>query len=87
LICDEGRVEAIQLNFSGHYRPHLSPEYVRYIYRALRGHPLLEFNPAVEIRGRKFDEQSFRSSVVKFSPEELEVDDETFDESLEMLLV
>lgn len=86
LISDEGSVEEIQLNFSGHYRPPLTPEYARYIYRALRGHPLLTFNPALEVRGRRFDERSF-SSVIRFSPEELEIDDPAIDENLERLLV
>ena len=48
--------------------------------------PCVDLQSCSEVRGRRFDERSF-SSVIRFSPEELEIDDPAIDENLERLLV
>ncbi|MGC8638784.1 MAG: hypothetical protein ACP5XB_02765 [Isosphaeraceae bacterium] len=84
-IDDSGVIQEIQLNFSGHYRPPLTAEYARYVYRNLISHPLLSFSDSCEIKGRKFDEVSYMSSVVRFRPEELRDDDPSLEEYLELV--
>lgn len=85
VIDDSGVIQEIQLNFSGHYRPPLTAEYVRYVYRNLVSHPLLSFSDSYDIKGRKFDEMSYMSTVVRFRPEELEGDDSLLEEHLELV--
>jgi hypothetical protein len=87
LIDDLGRVDEMQLNFSGHYRPPLTADYVRYAFAVLKGHPLLTISPDYTVKGRKFDEESFRSSLISFEPDELETGDASLDEQLERLLI
>jgi hypothetical protein len=80
LVFDaKGEVTEIHLNFSGHYRPRLNGDYVRYTYAILVGHPLLTISPACAVRGRVFSEISDRSSVITFQPEDLSVDSEDLD--------
>jgi hypothetical protein len=86
-IDERGQVNVMQLNFSGHYRPPLSAEYVCYTYRALKGHPLVTSSPDCKVNGRKFDEETLHSSMISFDPSELEIDDPSMDERLERLLV
>ncbi|WP_165234696.1 hypothetical protein [Aquisphaera insulae] len=84
---DDGTVGEVNLNFSGHYRPPLSAGYVRYVYRGLRSHPLLLFAPRPEVNGRVFDEESQRTSRIRFTTAELESDDAALDELIERLLI
>ena len=76
---DNGAVTEIHLNFSGHYRPKLDGDYVRYAYGVLVGHPLLTIAEDCKVRGRVFSEISDRSSVISFQPEDLSVDAEDLD--------
>jgi hypothetical protein len=75
IVVDEGGVvSAINLNFSGHYRPPLTAEYARYTYGALIGHPLLTFAPGCPVTGR----QGFsldRLTLIVLEPEDLLADD------------
>jgi hypothetical protein len=87
IIGESGTVDGIQLNFSGHYRPPLTPEYARFVYRTFKGHPLLTLSPNCTIQGRKFDEESLASNVIRFEAGELETDSAEFDEILERALV
>jgi hypothetical protein len=88
LITDEyGHVDEMQVNFSGHYRPPLSAEYVRYVYRTIKGHPLITVNPDCKVKGRKFDEETLDSSLIWFEPADLESDDPMSDEYLERALL
>ena len=86
IVGESGRVGAIHLNFGGHYRPRLTLDYVRYVFRTLVNHPLLSFENDCEIKGRKFDEAD-RSSVMKFAQYELLADDPEAEEALEMALL
>jgi hypothetical protein len=81
-----GKASEIHLNFSGHYRPILTFDYVRYVYQTLRGHPLLDFEERCEVLGRKFTRPG-ESSVLRFTPDELLSDDPDGDEALERMLV
>jgi hypothetical protein len=87
IIDPSGYVDEMQLNFSGHYRPPLSPEYVRYVYRTIRSHPLITTNPDCKIKGRKFNEETLDSSLIWFDPGDLEGDDPALDEYLERALL
>ena len=86
-VNDDSEIYLMQLNFSGHYRPPLTSEYLRYSYRTLAEHPLVLTRPDCEIRGRKFDEQSWGSALIAFEVSEMSTDDETLDERLEMFLL
>jgi hypothetical protein len=81
-----GKVCAVHLNFSGHYRPPLTFDYVRYVFRALVNHPLLSFEFPCEISGRKFGEAD-RSTVIRFLADDLLTDDPNGEEFLERVLV
>jgi hypothetical protein len=87
IVQGSGRIGAVHLNFSGHYRPPLTFEYVRYVYRALLCHPLLSFAEECEILGRKFDEETDRTSVIKFTAAELLADNPEGEEALERVLL
>jgi hypothetical protein len=87
LILDEsGNISGIHLNFSGHYRPPLTFDYVRYVYRLLANHPLFSITPDCVVHGRKFDDAG-RSLVIGFTGAEIISDDPEAEESLEMMLV
>jgi hypothetical protein len=86
LFNEVGKVCAVHLNFSGHYRPPLNYYYVRYVFRALVSHPLLEIDVQCEISGRKFGDAD-RSTVIRFLSEDLLADDEEAEETLERILV
>lgn len=75
----KGEVIEIHLNFSGHYRPKLDADYVRYTHGLLAGHPLLTVTDDCEVRGRVFSEISDRSSVISFHAEDLAGDAEDLD--------
>ena len=77
-----GLITEVNLNFSGHYRPSLSAEYCRYTYRALTGHPLLQFSSECRISGRRFFDLNARLANFSFNAHELLSDDL----SLELLL-
>ena len=87
VITESGSVGEVHLNFSGHYRPPLTPEYVCYAFRTLANHPLVSIERDCEILGRLFDEEAVRSSVIKFASKELITDDPKAQEELEMMLV
>jgi hypothetical protein len=87
LIDASGQVEEMQLNFSGHYRPQLSSEYVRYVYRTIRHHPLVTTNPNCKITGRTFNEETYETFRIGFEASELEVDDLALDEYLEVAVL
>jgi hypothetical protein len=87
IINQFGNVDEIQLNYSGHYRPPLSPEYARFVYRTIKGHPLLILSPNCTVKGRRFHDESLGSSVIRFEPCELETDGPESDEQLEMALL
>ena len=77
----------IHLNFSGHYRPPLTADYARYVFRTLANHPLLSIEKDCQILGRKFDEETYKSSVIRLSSLELATDDPELEEALEMVLI
>jgi hypothetical protein len=70
VIGDDGLVQAIHLNFSGHYRPLLDRDYVQYTYWTVTNHPLLTITSSCQIRGRKFFEDG-RSTVLSFEADEI----------------
>ena len=74
-----GRVCEINLNFSGHHRPPLDARYVRYIYRLVRGHPLLDFADECTVSGRKFEPMGGLSTVLRFDEADLLSDGEGLD--------
>jgi hypothetical protein len=82
-----GEVSELQLNFSGHYRPPLSIEYARYVFRTMTGHPLIRMKPDSLIQGRLFDESTERSVVVRFDVDDLLNQNDITDERLERLLL
>ena len=82
-----GEVERIELNFSGHYRPHLTAGYARYVYRAIAGHPLLRLSPSCSFAGRVFKGLDAASSVVEFTADELRSDDPELDRTIEGLFL
>ena len=81
-----GKASEVHLNFSGHYRPILTFDYVRYVYQTLLNHPLLAVDESCEVLGRKFHGPD-RSSVIRFTPDELLSDGPDGDEALERILV
>ena len=83
VVEPSGVVSAINLNFSGHYRPPLDGDYARATYRALARHPLLTLSPDCVVTGRIFDEEKVMSSSFRFSQEELISDDPALDEEIE----
>ena len=80
-----GVVSRLDLNFSGHYRPPLSAEYVRYTYRAISGHPLITLANDCEYSGRWFDEVDVNTHVIKFDRDELESDDPGLEDQIDSL--
>lgn len=74
-----GEVTEIHLNFSGHYRPKLDADYVRYTYALLVGHPLLTIAEDCKVLGRVFSEISDRSSVISFQGEDITTDADDLD--------
>src|SRR5262249_34286838 len=53
-VNEFGKISAIHLNFSGHYRPPLTFDYVRYVFRTIVNHPLISLEDECEFQGRKF---------------------------------
>jgi hypothetical protein len=82
-----GEVIGIHLNFSGHYRPKLDADSVRYTYGLLVGHPLLTVSEDCKVRGRVFSEISDRSSVISFNAEDLSGDAEDLDLLIETAIL
>ena len=78
-----GEITGIDLNFSGHYRPPLTADHARFVYRSVSAHPLLTIAPACRFSGRMFDEDEMRSTVIQFARAELESDDPELDRLLE----
>ena len=70
-ITTDGMVSRIDLNFSGHYRPTLTAEYARYVYRAIAGHPLLKLDTDCVFWGRKFEGMEKSSHIHQFSREDM----------------
>lgn len=66
----EGRIRAINLNFSGHYRPPLDAAYARYTYRTLATHPLLSLAADCIISGRQSAPDGL-GPMLQFQREEL----------------
>jgi hypothetical protein len=86
IIGESGATSALHLNFSGHYRPRLTFDYVRYVFRTLVNHPLLSVDKSPEIWGRVFDDDG-RSHVIEFLPADLLSDAPAADEALERMLM
>jgi len=84
---ESGTVSEIHLNFSGHYRPPLTSDYACYVFRTLATHPLLSIETDCRICGRKFYDDTDRSSVISFAPDELMTDDPEAQEQLERVLI
>lgn len=82
----DGDVIEIHLNFSGHYRPRLDADYVRYTYGLLTGHPLLAVSGDCKVQGRVFSDVSDRSTVIRFLPEDLTIDADELDLLIETAL-
>jgi hypothetical protein len=78
-----GTVIKLDTNFSGHYRPPLTGEYVRYVYQVVRNHPLIDLADDARFFGRWFDEESVDTRVIEFLREEIEADDLRLDEWIE----
>ena len=78
-----GEVSAIELNFSGHYRPDLTSDYVRYAYGCIKSHPLITIGGNCRYAGRKFKDCEVVSTVIAFTQAELESDDDRIDLYLE----
>jgi hypothetical protein len=87
IVQGSGQIGAVHLNFSGHYRPPLTFDYVRYVYRLLLHHPLFSFARECEILGRKFNEDADRTSVIKFTAAELLAENPEGEEALERVLL
>jgi hypothetical protein len=82
----DGDVIEIHLNFSGHYRPKLDADYVRYTNGLLTGHPLLKVSEDCKVQGRVFSDVSDRSTVIRFLPEDLAIDADELDLLIETAL-
>lgn len=71
-----GEVNRVEFNFSGHYRPPLTGDYVLYVYRLLRKHPLVILATSCRFAGRIFKDCDAISTVLEFSRDELDSDEE-----------
>lgn len=80
----DGTIQAINLNFSGHYRPPLDVNYARYTYRSLAGHPLLTLAAECVISGRKTAQDEL-GPMLRFLREELIDDSFPLDEMIESI--
>jgi hypothetical protein len=80
----EGTIQAINLNFSGHYRPPLEVNYARYTYRTLAGHPLLTLAEGCVISGRKTTNDEL-GPMLRFHRDELIDDSFPLDEMIESI--
>lgn len=80
-----GEVSRLEMNFSGHYRPPLTADYVRYVYKTITEHPLLNVAVNCSFHARKFDNCDANSAVYEFSREELGSDDPRLDYWIESL--
>jgi hypothetical protein len=78
-----GSVVKLETNFSGHYRPPLSADYLRYVYQVIAKHPLILLDDNCQFRGRWFDEESMNSKPLEFHQEDLESDDPRLDQWIE----
>src|SRR5207245_2516584 len=83
IVDEESVVTTISLNFSGHYRPTLTAEYARYVYRAIRSHPLLTFAENCVITGRKSFDLNSDFEMVTFPAEELLSDSSGLEDQLD----
>jgi hypothetical protein len=82
-VDDRYTVREISLNFSGHYRPPLSADYVRYTYRSLYSHPLLTLGSDCRISARKNFDVNGLLEMISFRPDELLSDNPELDYQLE----
>lgn len=78
-----GQVTRVELNFSGHYRPRLSGDYVRYVYWTIYNHPLLTLMAECTFAGRIFKDLEAVSHAVSFEARELQSNDPELDERIE----
>jgi hypothetical protein len=79
----QGTVVRLDTNFSGHYRPPLSADYVRYVYQVVATHPLIMLADDCRFFGRWFDEETVRTQVLEFSRDEIASDDPRLDQWIE----
>lgn len=84
-IETSGQIIRLEMNFSGHYRPPLTADYIRYIYRTTIDHPLLKVADNCSFHARKFDNCDANSVVYEFAREELASDDPELDYWIESL--
>ncbi|MFO0956629.1 MAG: hypothetical protein U0800_04070 [Isosphaeraceae bacterium] len=84
-INDSGEVTRVEANFSGHYRPELDADYLRYIFRLITTHPLLAIAPACVYAGRRFRGMEAVAPVVTFTAEDLASDSDDLERFLESL--
>ena len=82
VVDAEGTIQAINLNFSGHYRPPLDVAYARYTYRSLASHPLLKVAPDCVISARKTARDEL-GPMLRFLREELLDDSFPLDEMID----
>jgi hypothetical protein len=78
-------ISRLELNFSGHYRPPLTGNYVRYVFAVVAGHPLLTLSPDCQFAGRVFKDCDAISRVLTFARGELEFEELEIDRYLETL--
>jgi len=83
----DGTISRLELNFSGHYRPPLTADYCRYVYKTIRSHPLADVKDGCQFAGRVFKGCEAVSTVLTFTKADLEGDDPEFDLFIESLLL
>lgn len=76
-------VSRIETNFSGHYRPTLTGDYLRYVCRTMVSHPLLTIADNCTLAGRVFKDCDAVSKALDFRWEEVEEDSDRLDLCIE----
>jgi hypothetical protein len=85
IIQETGTISEVHLNFSGHYRPPLTAEYIKYAFRLIAMHPLVDLGRECTILARTFDDESLDTCVYTFDWNDLMFDSPEFDEYIELI--
>ncbi len=86
-LAPPGEVTRLEVNFSGHYRPELTADYARCVFRAFESHPLIRLATDCGFAGRAFHGDAAVSRVIEFTRVELESDDPQLDWSIAALFM
>ncbi len=75
-VDSESVITEINLNFSGHYRPSMTLEYVHYTFKSLWRHPLLVISKDCRITARKVFRRGMSLETIVFEMDDLLAQDE-----------